>query len=173
MNHCVTLRPNSCWAQFAESARCAQIHRRFLALATFVAFVSLVQSACSTDSRQGAAETKEWELVRSVENPYGGTYDLVVIPDHRIRERSYYEEVANVICGVRTSCVVFFWTDKAHIPRSAHMPVTDLAVMTADYERSPSYEGPHLRLACWLYPNKEVAEREECVYMPGADIPWK
>jgi hypothetical protein len=53
------------------------------------------------------------------------------------------------------------------------MRVEDLAVMTAAYERHPNYETPVLNLACWLYPNKEVAERAKCTYEPGAKVPWK
>ena len=142
-------------------------------LASALAFAASAPSACAADAEDRAVHGRDWELVRSVKNPSGGTNDLVLIPDHRKRDTAYYEDVANTVCGERTSCMVNFWTDRAHIPKSAWMPVEDLAVMTAEYERSPTYKGPVLNLACWLYPNKEVAERAKCAYMPGADIPWK
>ena len=63
--------------------------------------------------------------------------------------------------------MVNFWTDRAHIPKSAEMPVVDLRLMTATYERHPSYAAPVLHLACRLYPNKETGEREKCFYAPG------
>ncbi len=69
--------------------------------------------------------------------------------------------------------MVQFWTDRSHVPTSADMPVTDLRVMTATYERARSYEVPSLRLACWLYPSKEAGEAMGCFYMPGAVMPWE
>jgi hypothetical protein len=113
-----------------------------------------------------------WELVRSVTSPFGGSIDLVLVPKQRESDRPYYQTVADVICGSRTSCMVHFWTDRAHVPTSASMPVTDLRVMTATYERAPSYKAPSLRLACWLYPSKKTAEASGCFYMPGAVMPW-
>ena len=122
---------------------------------------------------QTTPQKPDWELVRSVMNPFGGTNDLVLIPEAKKRDEAYYVEIANAVCGERAHCMVNFWTDRAHIPTSANMPVPDLAVMTAHYERHPNYQTPVLHLACWLYPNKEAAERAQCDYMPGADIPWK
>jgi hypothetical protein len=116
---------------------------------------------------------ERWDLVRSVSNPYGGTQDLVLIPELKQRDREYYLAVANVVCGERTACSVNFWTDRAHIPTSANMPVADLAVMTASYARSPRYTAPVLSLACWLYPNREIAEMNNCAYSSGAVVPWK
>jgi hypothetical protein len=65
--------------------------------------------------------------------------------------------------------MVNFWTDRKHIPqpKSGWMPVSDLAVMTASYERSPTYKEPVLDLACWLYPSKKVGESEKCAHYPG------
>jgi hypothetical protein len=142
-------------------------------LACALAFARSAQSVFSSDAGDKAAPGRDWDLVRSVENPFGGTNDLVLIPDHRKRDNGYYQDVANAVCGERTSCMVNFWTDRAHIPKSGDMPVEDLAVMTAEYERYPTYKEPVLNLACWLYPSKEIAERAKCAYMPGADIPWK
>jgi len=60
-----------------------------------------------------------------------------------------------------------FWTDPKQIPKSSDIPVTNLWEMTAMYEVHPNFEGVHLRLACWLYQNKEAGEAAECFYMPG------
>jgi len=51
------------------------------------------------------------------------------------------------------------------------MSVADLAVMTASYERHPSYAEPHVHLACWLYPTKASGESAHCEYQPGAKRP--
>jgi hypothetical protein len=78
-----------------------------------------------------AAETtpqkRDWELVRSVKNPYGGTNDLVLIPERKKRDEADYLEVANAVCKERVQCMVNFWTDRAHIPKSANMPTTAAA----------------------------------------------
>jgi hypothetical protein len=69
--------------------------------------------------------------------------------------------------------MVMFWADRRHVPRAADIPVVDLRAMTATYERHPTYAAPALRLACWLYPSKEVGESKKCFYMPGAVMPWE
>jgi hypothetical protein len=122
---------------------------------------------------QPSAVRQDWELVRSVPNGYGGTLDLVLIPEAKQRDRESYKQVADAICGSRTTCMVNFWTDRTHIPKpkSGFIPVGDLAVMTASYERSPTYKEPVLHLACWLYPSKTVGESEKCSYLPGAKKP--
>jgi hypothetical protein len=51
------------------------------------------------------------------------------------------------------------------------MPVPDLAVMTASYNRHPSYAKARVQLACWLYPNKAIGEAVQCEYQPGAKRP--
>jgi hypothetical protein len=116
---------------------------------------------------------KDWELVRAVPNEQGGTLDLVIVPIARERGREYYNRVADAVCGSRTTCMVLFWTDRAHIPdlKSGSIPVEDLAVMTASYERNPKYTEPSLHLACWLYPTKSVGEAARCDYYPGAKRP--
>jgi hypothetical protein len=119
------------------------------------------------------SEGQDWELVRSVPNEFGGTVDLVLIPEAKQRDRGYYKQVADVVCGQRTSCMVNFWTDRKHVPQTqtAWFPVSDLAVMTASYERSLHYKSPHLHLACWLYPNKAAGDADKCDYEPGAAKP--
>ena len=128
--------------------------------------------ACAWDSPAVAGEKatpkRDWKLVRSVSNPFGGTIDLVLIPVVKQRDRKYYETVANIVCATRTQCMVNFWTDRGHIPKSAEMPVEDLSVMTASYERHPSYKEPALHLACWLYPSRKIGESMQCEYEPGA-----
>jgi hypothetical protein len=122
---------------------------------------------------QTSAARRDWELVRSVPNGYGGTLDLVLIPEAKQRDRDNYMHAADAICGSRITCMVNFWTDRTHIPepKSGWIPVGDLAVMTASYERSPTYKEPVLHLACWLYPSKTVGESEKCSYLPGAKKP--
>jgi hypothetical protein len=82
---------------------------------------------------QSSAVRRDWELVRSVPNGYGRTLDLVLIPEAKQRDRENYKQVADAICGSRTTCMVNFWTDRTHIPttKSGWIPVGDLAVMTA------------------------------------------
>ena len=122
---------------------------------------------------QSASENPDWKLVRSVPHPSGGTLDLVLIPESRQRDRAYYTKVADEVCKQRTACMVNFWTDRSHIPQTedAWIPVSDLAAMTASYERSPTYKAPALHLACWLYPNKAAGEADKCEYQPGAKRP--
>src|SRR5512134_2346078 len=77
--------------------------------------------------------SSDWKLVRSVANPLGGTVDFVLIPEKRKRDRAHYLEIASAVCGKRANCMVNFWSDPKHIPRSAEMPVVDLRLMTATY----------------------------------------
>jgi hypothetical protein len=137
-----------------------------------VAFVPL-SIPCHSSAQQATTTTDDWKLVRSVSNPYGGILDLVLIPDRKKRDREYYLTIGDALCGERTTCSINFWTDPSHVPTSAAMPVTDLAVMAASYERSPRYGMPHLRLTCSFYPSREVAELNNCAYFPGATVPWK
>src|SRR5262249_31524706 len=118
-----------------------------------------------------SAVGQDWELVRSVPNEPGGTIDLVLIPEATKRDRAYYMQVADSVCGTRAKCMVNFWTDRSHIPKSGWMPPSDLAAMTASYERFPTYRQPVLHLACWVYPSKTVGESEKCEYFPGAQKP--
>jgi hypothetical protein len=75
--------------------------------------------------------------------------------------------------------MVNFWVDRNHVPdpnrnpevATGWIPTSDLAVMTASYERSPKYKQPVLNLACFLYPNKRIAEADGCAYEPGAKRP--
>jgi hypothetical protein len=122
---------------------------------------------------------QDWQLVRTVANGFGGTKDFVLIAEAKQRDRAYYKQIADTVCGSRTSCMVNFWTDPAHVPDPRRNPevktgwisVADLAVMTASYERHPNYKEPLLNLACWLYPNKAMAEADKCSYFPGARKP--
>ena len=141
----------------------------------FVAMIfgAMTVVAAGTHLRaQSPAAGKDWVLVRSVSNEQGGTMDFVVVPVQRQRDRTYYETIANTICGSRTACMVHFWTDRQHVPTSAWMSGTGLTQMTANYERSPTYKAPVLRLACWLYASKAEAENDKCFYLPGAKVPW-
>jgi len=63
--------------------------------------------------------------------------------------------------------MVNFWSDRSHIPMSADIALEDLRVITATYERHPSYKEPHLHLACWLYPSQEIGESMQCFYNPS------
>ena len=121
-----------------------------------------------------ACETaaKSWELVRSVKYLTGNaTQYFVVIPALKQRERDYYDAIAQEVCGQRQHCMVFFWTDPANVPTSVEFNGVAMQAMTAQYERSPNYEKPHLRLACWLSSSLESAELMQCFSMPGAKIP--
>ncbi|HWC15688.1 MAG TPA: hypothetical protein VG498_01680 [Terriglobales bacterium] len=134
--------------------------------------IGLLLLVITTVSTQSSA-SKDWELVRSVPNGFGGTLDLALVPVARERDREYYNRVADAVCGSRTTCMVNFWTNRAHIPdtKSGWISVRDLAVMTASYERHPSYKEPSLHLACWLYSTKAVGEAAKCEYQPGAKRP--
>jgi hypothetical protein len=143
---------------------------------TKLAVVFLLTTLAIAQSPQAK---QDWQLVRSVANYSGGTIDFVLIPEAKQRDRQYYTQAADAVCGRRISCMVNFWTDPTHVPdpnrnpevKTGWIPVSDLAVMTASYERSPKYKQPVLSLACWLYPNKKVAEADKCAYEPGARKP--
>jgi hypothetical protein len=117
------------------------------------------------------APQRDWEVVRSLPDEFGGTKHFVLIPDPKKRDREYYKHIGDVLCQSRTQCSVDFWTDRSHIPRSAWINVADLAVMTASYESHPSYPEPHIELACWLYPSKAIGESKQCMYLPSAKAP--
>jgi hypothetical protein len=140
---------------------------RLLALLLAVAVV-----ASARPSAQSPAPTQDWVLVRSVSDEQGGSLQFVVVPARRQRDRAHYETIANMICGPRAACAVHFWTDRRHVPTSAWMSGPGLSRMTAQYERSPSYQAGLLRLACWLYGSKPEAERDNCFYLPGAKTHW-
>jgi hypothetical protein len=122
---------------------------------------------------QSTTLSNDWELVRSIPNGFGGTLDLVLVPEARERDSGYYNRVADIVCGPRTTCMVNFWTDRTHIPetKSGWISAKDLAVMTASYERSPKYTEPSLHIACWLYATKSAGEAAKCEYQPGAKRP--
>ena len=115
----------------------------------------------------------DWQTVRSVSNPLGGTVDLVLIPKKAQRDRGYCREVGEAVCGTRHTCLVNFWVDRSKIPESADMPVGQLQALIATYERHPNYTEPHLRFACWLYSEKPVGVGENCFVMPGTKVPWE
>jgi hypothetical protein len=117
------------------------------------------------------ATTPDWSVVRSVPDASGGTMYFVVIPEAKQQDGGYYRGIGNTLCKETPQCTVNFWTDRNHIPESAWMPVPDLAVMTASYNRHPSYAEPRVQLACWLYPNKAIGEGMQCEYQPGAKRP--
>jgi hypothetical protein len=145
--------------------------RKQLVVLLLVLVQFLVFGACRKTEQGPILRGTDWEEVRSVPHPSGGTIDFVVVPESKQRDKAYYTQVSAMICGQRTSCMVNFWTDRKHIPESAWMRVEDLAVMTASYERSPSYKEPSLHLACWLYATKAVGEADKCDYEPGARRP--
>ena len=134
--------------------------------------VSAIVMAMASGQASTTGSHQDWTLVRSVSNEQGGTMDFVVVPEQRRGDRQHYETIANAMCGSRSACMVHFWTDRDHVPTSAWMSGAGLAQMTAQYERSPSYKSPVLRLACWLYATKAEAENAKCFYLPGAKVPW-
>jgi len=140
-------------------------------LSIALTIITTIVVATPVLSQVAAASTQDWILVRSVSNEQGGTMDFVVVPERRRTDRAYYEAIANAICGTRASCQVHFWTDRRHVPTSAWMSGAGLTQMTADYERSPTYKAPVLRLACWLYATKAEAEAARCFYLPGVKVP--
>ena len=113
----------------------------------------------------------DWKVVRSVPDEFGGTKYFALIPEAKKHDRDYYKRIGDTLCKAKTQCSVDFWTDHTHIPQSARMPVSDLAVMTASYESHPSYAEPHVNLACWLYPSKTIGESMHCMYLPSAEVP--
>jgi hypothetical protein len=135
-------------------------------------YVIVAASGAGAQPSTPPAAARDWVLVRSVSNEQGGTIDFVVVQVNRQRDRVHYESIANTVCGTRTRCAVQFWTELQHVPTSAWRSGAGLSQMTADYERSPSYKTPVLKLACWLYPTKIEAENAKCFYLPGAKVPW-
>ena len=136
------------------------------------ALASAILTGAVHDRTRDTGSTQDWTLVRSVSNGQGGTMDFVVVREGRRRDRAHYETIANAICGSRRTCMVHFWTDGNHVPTSAWMSGAGLTEMTAQYERSPTYKAPVLRLACWLYATKTEGEGDKCFYLPGARRPW-
>ncbi len=142
-------------------------------LAFILASLHVAAGDTNLDSAHSSTQPRrDWELVRSVPNSFGGTIDFVLIPEGKSRDVTNYQAAAAAIAGTRDRCMIDFWTDRAHIPTSEWIPVTNLQVMTATYERSPDYKTPHLHLACWLYPSEEAAEKAHCFYAPGVKTPW-
>ncbi len=113
----------------------------------------------------------EWELVRSVSNPYGGTMDYVLIPESKQRDFEYYEKVAAKVRGNRLECTIFFWTNRAYIPTSYSFEGVSMQKLTCQYSRQANALKPIARLACWLYATKQEGEKAQCFYMPGAPTP--
>lgn len=119
--------------------------------------------------QEKATPSAAWKLVRSVvQDSTGSTQDYVLVPQKEEGNRALYEQAANTVCAGRTSCSVFFWTDISRVPETATFPGISLRFMTATYERSPSYEHPHLGMACWLYPNGKN-ETENCFSFSSRD----
>ena len=139
---------------------------------TLTIITTIVVVGPALNQSLGTASASEWMLVRTVSNEQGGTIDYVVVSERRRADRAHYESIGNAICGSRTSCMVQFWTDHRHVPTSAWRSGKVLTEMTADYERSPNYKAPSLRLACWLYTSKREAEAAKCFYLPGVKVPW-
>ena len=137
--------------------------------AVAVAFFSV--SVCLSEELAAQTSPQGWELVRSVPNANVGPMDLVVVPLEKQTDLKYFERVARDVCGSRTSCMVFFWTDRSKVADSAWFQGPSMQALTAQYERHPSYKQPVLRLACWLYPSQAVGESKQCFYMPGAKVP--
>ena len=119
-----------------------------------------VQGQTVSTSAQG------WELVRSVSNPYGGSQELVLVPEIKQHDREYYAQIGKAICGARERCTVQFWTDRSRIPESSLMHVDDLREMTADYSVSPN-QVSSVRLACRFYPTREAGKLMGCFSFPG------
>jgi hypothetical protein len=117
------------------------------------------------------APPRDWEVVRSVPDEFGGTMHFVLVSEATKRDREHYRRIGDALCKSRTQCSVYFWTDHTHVPQSAWMSVSDLAVMTASYESHPTYPEPHISLACWLYPSKAIGESVQCMYLPSAKVP--
>jgi hypothetical protein len=130
---------------------------------------SVVLSVVFSAHAQGptvSVSPQDWELVRSVPNPYGGSQELVLIPALKQRDRDYYTQIGKVICAARERCTVQFWTDRSRIPTSASMRVDDLREMTADYSVNPN-QAASVRLACRFYPTREAGELMGCFSFPG------
>ena len=138
---------------------------------TIVCWVGLL-GAFADQAQERPPAGRDWALVRSVSDGQDGTLDFVVVPEQHQRERPYYAAIAAAVCGVRRACLVHFWTDRNDVPTERWMSGRALTRMTATFERSPTYEAPVLRLACWLYTNQAEAEGAKCFYLPGAEVPW-
>jgi hypothetical protein len=114
----------------------------------------------------------KWRLVKSVPQQTGGTLDFVLIPESKQRDLDYYRQIGDAVCGKRDQYMVFYWTNEKYIPRSEWFDSTAMQSLTGQYERHPNYREPyHLRLACWLYPSKQIGEHKNCFYMPAAKDP--
>jgi hypothetical protein len=133
---------------------------------------AIVFALASVQAPSSTSAARDWVLIRSVSNEQGGTMDFIVVRVQRQRDRAHYESIAKAVCGSRQACMVHFWADRRHVPTSAWMSGAGLSQMTAQYERSPTYKEPVLRLACWLYTTKVEAENAKCFYLPGAKVPW-
>jgi hypothetical protein len=114
---------------------------------------------------------RDWEVVRSVPNPFGGTNDYVLIPPDKVRDLTNYHAAAEAVAGTRDRCAIYFWTNREDIPTSAWMAVTNMQTLTATYERYPTYKAPVFRLASWLYPSAGAASRANAFVLPGAKTP--
>jgi len=114
---------------------------------------------------QSPALRQDWKLVRSAPSGSGGTVDFVLIPKAKQRDRDHYKEVGDAVCGSRTTCMVFFWIDRTHVPtrNDGLIPISDLAAMTATYERSPKYREPMLNLVC--------LRDQDCAYLQSTKSP--
>jgi hypothetical protein len=133
-----------------------------------VGFLIAAAGACATEQ---TSPKKDWELVRAVSNSYGSA-ELVLIPESRKLDRKYYGAIGQAVCGERKECTVMFWADRAHVPTSATMLIRDQRERTATYEVDPNLKEPLLRLACWLYPTREIGESKQCFYMAGRNY-WE
>src|SRR5208282_5210128 len=107
----------------------------------FLAFILVTLHIAAEDTNLDTSHSftqthHDWELVRSVPDSFGGTIDFVLIPEEKIRDLTNYQAAAAAIAGTRDKCMIDFWTDRAQIPTSAWIPVTNLQVMTATYERA-------------------------------------
>jgi len=140
---------------------------------SLAAFALGLSCAAGAPAAAGDAPPLDWELVRSATTPSGGTVDLVLVPELKKHDREHYLAVAQAVCGDRKVCLVSFWTDRARVPASAGMTLEESGAMTAVYERHPNFHQPRLTLACWLYPNKDLAELMNCGYFPGARTRWQ
>jgi hypothetical protein len=113
----------------------------------------------------------DWQVIRTISDGSGGRLHLVVIPEAHQKDQMYYKQIGDALCEKKSQCSVDYWTDVTHIPRSAWIPVKDLAVMTGYYSWYPTYSEPSIHLSCWLYPSKKIGESEKCCYEPGAPVP--
>lgn len=118
-----------------------------------------------------AEQSTKWRLVKSVLRQSGGTQDFILIPEYKQTDLDYYHQIADAVCGKRVRCEVYYWTNEKYIPSSEWFDGPAMQSLTGQYERSPNYQEPHLRLACWLYPSMEIAKKMNCFTMPGAKVP--